>query len=71
MPRQEFVLRFGQRYANLSYCQFKRTIRNETPHYVPTCAYGNTLRFVPDYRVNREEHRACQLGTWDCINIVI
>ena len=70
MPRQEFVLRFGQRYANLSYCQFKRTIRNETPHRIPM-AITDGISFKQDYPVNKKEYKATQLGSWDSVCVVI
>lgn len=64
MPRNEFCAMYGEKYLNMSYCQFKSTIKRETP-YMNLVKYENNLKWDCDHLVNRIEHKAVQSGCWD------
>lgn len=64
MDRKEFCAIHGEKYLEMSYCQFKSMIRRETP-YMDLVKYKNNLKWDHDRLVNKIEHKAVQSGGWD------
>lgn len=65
MPRVDFCNVHGDKYLNMNYCQFRRTLKRETPLIVLMPVGTNGHSWKHDRLVNKIEHISCQLGSWD------
>lgn len=64
IPREEFSKMWGERFLEMPYCEFRRTIKRETPHMKENINLKNTWQ--KDRLINKLEYKATQIGVWDC-----
>ena len=53
MPREKFAEMYGERFLNLSYCKFRRTVVNETPEEVPVIK-ERLFYWRPDVQISKK-----------------
>lgn len=73
MPREQFCMIHGNRFLDMSYSQFRRTLKRETPYVnnMNRDVLVEEPRWKEDRLVNRVEHKSVQSGVWDEINVFI
>lgn len=65
MPRLQFCSLHGQRFENMTYCEFRRVIKRETPYIYKDDRIPEVNKWRPDRQVNAVEYYGCKLGGWD------
>lgn len=64
MPRIQFCNVHGDRFMDMNYCEFRRTLKKETPHLIRVTG-ANQFTWKSDRLVNKVEYNRCQMGVWD------
>lgn len=65
MSRIEFCNIHGDRFLNMTYCEFRRALKKETPHMDLMPVGSNGFSWKADRLVNKIEYKMSQLGVWD------
>lgn len=73
MPREDFCFIHGDRFMNMNYSTFRRTIRRETPfvNNLKRNLEFESHRWNADRCVNKVEYLGLRLGAWDEVSSYI
>lgn len=70
MPQTKFAELYGDRFAKMGYCEFRKTVKKETPDREFVVKTPGLL-WIKDRLVNRFEFKCSQRGSWDEVSVIL